>query len=459
MKKRRSRGRIAIVAVFLLGLLIFGGVYFAWTTVTDIFQPVTTGQGKTIALVIQSGESTLQIADDLQAKGLIRNALAFRVWARIKGLDTHLQAGAYNLDTSMTIDAIIGQLLNAQPDYLVVAIPEGWRIEQMAQQLRAAGAGLPKFNVQDFLKYTKNPAQFPDATKYPVLKSIPQGASMEGLLFPDTYLIPVNATARDVVNMMLTEFTGKVQQNQLEAKAKQNKLSLYQMVILASIVEREVIFENDRPLVASVYWNRIYRQNNETSGISMMLTRRFSMHATHNPAQRSIGSHCRMQGAILFRLVCGIPIHIKGYLQRRFVALVLRAWKRRLPRPARIITFSCSPRRMGITCMQRRKRSSMRTYRKSPTIIIREYLSDELNYMASTVFRAAPGSNRTISRQQPGSYRNPARATRLGLSAGRYILCRAELFSAFQHSLAPRHKCRSRHLLLARLAAGHSHFI
>src|SRR5260221_10244269 len=67
-------------------------------------------------LVIQSGESTLQIADDLQAKGLIRNALAFRVWARIKGLDTHLQAGAYNLDTSMTIDAIIGPLLNAPPD-------------------------------------------------------------------------------------------------------------------------------------------------------------------------------------------------------------------------------------------------------------------------------------------------------------------------------------------------------
>ncbi len=265
MKKRRSRGRIAIVAVFLLGLLIFGGVYFAWTTVTDIFQPVTTGQGRTIALVIQSGESTLQIADDLQAKGLIRNALAFRVWARIKGLDTHLQAGAYNLDTSMTIDAIIGQLLNAQPDYLVVAIPEGWRIEQMAQRLGTAG--LPRFNVQDFLKYTKNPAQFPDAPKYPVLKSIPQGASMEGLLFPDTYLIPVNATAQGVVNMMLKEFTDKVQQNHLDVMAKQNKLSVYQMVILASIVEREVIFDKDRPLVASVYWNRIYKPNKETLGL------------------------------------------------------------------------------------------------------------------------------------------------------------------------------------------------
>ena len=114
--------------------------------------------------------------------------------------------------------------------------------------------------------YTKNPAQFPDAAKYPVLKSIPQGASIEGLLFPDTYLIPVNATARDVVNMMLKEFTDKVQQNHLDLVAKQNRLSLYQMIILASIVEREVIFEDDRPRVASVYWNRIYKPNAETLG-------------------------------------------------------------------------------------------------------------------------------------------------------------------------------------------------
>ncbi len=102
MKKRGQRG--AIIAVLLIGLLIFGGVYFAWTTVIDIFQPVNTDQGNTVAIVIQSGDDARQIADELQAKGIIRNALAFRIWARIKGLDTHLQAGAYNLNTSMTID-------------------------------------------------------------------------------------------------------------------------------------------------------------------------------------------------------------------------------------------------------------------------------------------------------------------------------------------------------------------
>src|SRR5881275_1640128 len=112
MKNRGQRG--AIVAVLLLGLLIFGGVYFAWTMVTDIFQPVNTDQGKTVAIVVQSGDDARQIADELQTKGLIRNALAFRIWARIKGLDKSLQAGVYKkLNSSMTISDIVDQLLNA----------------------------------------------------------------------------------------------------------------------------------------------------------------------------------------------------------------------------------------------------------------------------------------------------------------------------------------------------------
>src|SRR5438445_6816909 len=138
MKKRGQRG--AIIAVLLLGLLIFGGVYFAWTTVTDIFQPVNTDQGKTVAIVLQSGDTALQIADELQAKGLIRNALAFRIWAKIKGLDTQLQAGVYTkLSTSMTISEIVDQLLNGQPDAYAVLIEEGWRLEQIAKQFGAVG--------------------------------------------------------------------------------------------------------------------------------------------------------------------------------------------------------------------------------------------------------------------------------------------------------------------------------
>jgi UPF0755 protein len=260
----KGRGpRVAIIAVFVLGVLIFGGVYYLYTTVTDIFQPVDSPPGKPITVIIQQGETTLDIANALQARGLIRNALAFRIWSRIKGLDTSLQAGVYkNLNTSMSISDIIDQLLNAQPDDLIVRIPEGWRIAQIVKQFSAAG--LAKFNANDFLRYTEHPSQFPDAAKYPILKSIPAGDSMEGLLFPDTYFIPVDATAREVVNIVLTEFNSKVQQNHLDIQARQHHLTVYQMVILASLVEREVVFNADRPGVASVYWNRINRPNDQT---------------------------------------------------------------------------------------------------------------------------------------------------------------------------------------------------
>lgn len=265
MKRRGSRA--AIIAVLLLGLLIFGIVYFTWTTVTDVFQPANANATSTKPFVINSGESGAQIADALQENGLIRNALAFRIWARIKGLDTQLQAGAYNLSPSMTIDQIIALLLHAQPDAVPVTVLEGWRLEEIANKFAHNDPAYPpltKFNEQDFLKYVMHPNVFPGAANFPILKDIPPGNSMEGFLFPDTYLIPVNGTAQDVITVMLKEFTSKVQQNHLDTLAKQNKLSVYQMVILASIVQREALFNDDRPLVASVYWNRIFRPNAET---------------------------------------------------------------------------------------------------------------------------------------------------------------------------------------------------
>src|SRR2546423_15073355 len=127
--KRRS-ARSAIIAVLLLGLLIFGIVYYAWNTVTSIFQPVdAAGQGRVIPIQIQKGESTAQIANDLQAKGLIRNALAFRLWARIKGLDAQLQAGGYNhFNSSINISDNFIYQVTASPHLIYLSIPAAYRI-------------------------------------------------------------------------------------------------------------------------------------------------------------------------------------------------------------------------------------------------------------------------------------------------------------------------------------------
>ncbi len=266
----RTGPRFAIIAILLIGLAIFGVTYYAWNTTADIFQPVTTaGNGKSISFEISKGESTAQIATELQQKGLIRNSLAFRVWARIKGLDTHLEAGIYKkLNTSMTISDIIDQLLNAQPDAIRVLVLEGWRLEQIARQFSTAG--LANFKVNDFLNYTKHINTFPNAAKYKILQNVPAGSSMEGLLFPSSYAVPVDATASDVVGLLLQTMTDTITKNHLDTLAAQHNLSLYKMLTLASIVEREAGAKNDvkeRGDIASVYWNRIYKPNDETVGL------------------------------------------------------------------------------------------------------------------------------------------------------------------------------------------------
>lgn len=263
---RGSGIRVAVISVLLVGLIIFLGASYAWNTTADIFQPVdAAANSKTVPVTITTGESTAQIADDLQNRHLIRNALAFRIWARVKGLDKNLQAGVYKkLNSSMSISDIIDQLLNAQPDALLVVIPEGWRLEQIAH--RFATSGLVKFNEQDFLKYVKHPNQFPDAAKYPILKYIPAGDSMEGLLFPASYQVVVDGTARDAVNLMLQALTDRIQEHQLDKLAQQHQMNIYQLVILASLTEREVVFPNEAAGVAGVYWNRVYVQGNETAG-------------------------------------------------------------------------------------------------------------------------------------------------------------------------------------------------
>jgi UPF0755 protein len=253
--------------VLLLFALIFGGAYYAYTTGSAMFQPANPASNTPISIHIQPNETITQIADDLQAKGLIRSALAFRIWVRIKGLDTKIQAGTYAKITPNTpVDKIVDELLNAQPDATYVIIPEGYRLEQMAQKF--SSAGLANFKADDFLKYATHINQFPDRTKYSILQNLPSGVnSMEGLLFPAGYDIPRDATASTVLGLMLNQMQKVIQDNNLLTIAKQHQIdNAYTLLKLASIVEREARSDNERGNIASVYWNRVYKQNAETAG-------------------------------------------------------------------------------------------------------------------------------------------------------------------------------------------------
>ena len=254
--ERRRRG--TIIALCLVALVVFGVIYGGWTTLTTLFAPPATVPNRQVALLIQSGESTQEIADDLYKRGLIRNSQAFRIWARIKGLDRQLQAGAYTLTPGMSIDQIIAKLQDGRPDEKRLAIIEGWRLEQISAQVQTLG--LPNFHARDFLRYTHHPDLFPERAKYALLQ---HASSMEGLLFPDTYLIPLNSSTTQVIAAMLDRFTQVMQQYHLVALAQRHQISTYQMVILASIVQREAANSGQMPLIAGIYWKRLFQPSPE----------------------------------------------------------------------------------------------------------------------------------------------------------------------------------------------------
>ena len=167
----------------------------------------------------------------------------------------------------MSITEITDRLLNGQPDAIPYTIVEGYRIEQIARVFN--DKRLVKFNKANFLNDTANLDLF-DKAKYPFLQYVPAGYNMEGLLFATTYEIPVQSTAEDVINLMLQQTQSILQQNNLEQIAKQHQYqNVYDLINLASIVERETGNETTdyRPQIASVYWNRLFKPNNETAGL------------------------------------------------------------------------------------------------------------------------------------------------------------------------------------------------
>jgi UPF0755 protein len=197
--------------------------------------------------VVTSGESVANIARRLQAQGLIRDAELFRIYVRYKGLDATLNAGAFTLRSNMNIEQIAAALQRGMGREVQVTIPEGRRREEVAQLLEEQ-LGV---SANEFIRLTSRARAY----RYPFLQGLPSDASLEGYLFPDTYRLPENPTAQDVIFRMLDTFEAKVAP--LLASASAEGRNPHELLTLASIVEREAVLPEERPLIASVYFNRL----------------------------------------------------------------------------------------------------------------------------------------------------------------------------------------------------------
>jgi UPF0755 protein len=217
-------------------------------TATSSRSSVATGQS--VPFIVKSGATWTDVADQLQQQGLISSALVFRLQVRLTGSNGSLEAGTYTLKQGMTTDQIISVLENATPPVAVaVRFTEGWRMEQEAAQLEKQSV----VTASDFLSITKSQsATFSDD----FLTDRPAGASLEGYLFPDTYEFLQKDKASDVVTKILDNF-GQHVTPAMRDQAKAQGHTLYQVLIVASIVEREAAVPSERSLIAGVYWNRL----------------------------------------------------------------------------------------------------------------------------------------------------------------------------------------------------------
>lgn len=202
-------------------------------------------EGKEEIFVIQQGRSLREIAEDLEIRHLVKSKTVFVLWTRIMGYSREIKSGEYLLSAAMAPVEILEKLRGGRILTHPLTIPEGATREQIADLLQERGLAQRDL----FLTLTEDPKVL---KKYDL-----PGSSLEGYLFPDTYHFGRDLPPMRIIDTMLSRFrqvTGP-----LEGRAGETGMSMEEIVILASIVEKEAGHPDERPLVASVFLNRLER--------------------------------------------------------------------------------------------------------------------------------------------------------------------------------------------------------
>jgi UPF0755 protein len=223
------------------------GTYVDLIRSQDVDKPAS-NDPSTVRFIVAPGASVTEIGQQLEVQGLVTDSDLFRSYVRINGIAPRIQAGNFTLRKNMSIKEVALALQRAQFNEISITIPEGRRIEEVAELVEKQ-AGV---SAAEFLRLVR--LQLPDFNPdYPFLKGLPEGATLEGYLFPDTYRLPENPTAQDVILRMLDNFGEKAAPVLANAQGK----TAHELLTVASIVEREAVIGDERPTIASLYLNRL----------------------------------------------------------------------------------------------------------------------------------------------------------------------------------------------------------
>ncbi len=218
--------------------------------------------GQRITVEVVLGTNDAEIGQLLVEKGLVRSQLVFLYSVMQAGRSGDLQAGIYDLSPALRPSQIVAALKQEAGEEVTITLIEGWRLEQMVGYL---GGTQLTMNLEEFADMVQAPPQDLIA-QYDFLTDLPLGRTLEGYLYPDTYRVDANATAREVVEKLLDTFGQRLTIEIRDGIAAQN-LTIDQAVTLASIIEREAVLDAERPIIAGVYLNRIRNPTAGTVGL------------------------------------------------------------------------------------------------------------------------------------------------------------------------------------------------
>lgn len=197
---------------------------------------------------IQPGETTYSITNRLYASGIIADDRVFRDYLIYSGLDTSLQTGEFELSPRMTALEVGWALQDSTPEEVTFRILPGWRLEEIAATLPTSGL---EFSPNEFLAVAQNPP-----SQLTFTQQLPPDVTLEGFLFPDSYRLSRKISMLAFFETVLEDFQLKVGQ-ELQDGFQRQGLDLHQAVTLASIVQREAVVEDEMPMIASVFLNRL----------------------------------------------------------------------------------------------------------------------------------------------------------------------------------------------------------
>jgi len=200
------------------------------------------------SFIISRGETAGAIARRLESEGFIRNALAFTYVLYDTGRENSLQSGTYTISPALTPRELARVFEKAPGEQTVLRIIEGWRLNEIAAAVSKAFPTIPK---DDFMK-----AAVVGQRKNTVLAGLAPETSLEGFLFPDTYFFKPTATPSQVVDTLLDQFENRAGQV-LRQAAVNRQTTIYDIVKLASVVEREARDRDESAKIAGVYTNRL----------------------------------------------------------------------------------------------------------------------------------------------------------------------------------------------------------